>query len=218
HLMRYHPAVVRLLELARGGAVGTPRLLVARRRSPPPPRRGDGSALWALGPHDLSVALALDRSPLAEIRADESAFDAQGAAHAALVRARFASGLALRLELSRAHPQKERVFAVVGDDGALVFDDLRPAAQKLVLVEGRGAEGPPERLDTDELARRGRPLPVAHREPLAEEIDHFLRVALEGVAPRTPLPDGAVVVRWLARAERRAAPAPEAPRQSLPAR
>ncbi|MCU0685890.1 MAG: Gfo/Idh/MocA family oxidoreductase [Polyangiaceae bacterium] len=218
HLMRYHPAVVRLLELARSGAIGTPRHVVARRRSPPPPRRGDGSALWALGPHDLSVALALDRSALAEIRADESAFDAQGVSHAALLRARFASGLALRLELSRVHPQKERVFAVLGDEGALVFDDMRPAAQKLVLVEGRGVDTPAERLDHDELARRGRPLPLAPLEPLAEEIDHFVRAVLEGGTPRTPLSDGATIVRWLARAERRTASLQEAPRQSSLAR
>ncbi|HEU4409444.1 MAG TPA: Gfo/Idh/MocA family oxidoreductase [Polyangiaceae bacterium] len=206
HLMRYHPAVVRLLELAQGGAIGTPRHVVARRRSPPPPRRGDGSALWALGPHDLSVALALDPSPLAEARADEGAFDAQGVSHAARLRARFASGLSVRLELSRVHPHKERAFAVFGDRGALLFDDLRPASHKLVLVEAQGALAPGP-FDPDELARLGRALPVAPAEPLAEEIDHFVRVALEDVAPRTPLADGATVVRWLARAERRTAAA-----------
>ncbi len=201
HLMRYHPAVVRLLELARAGAIGEPRQIVARRRSPPPPRRGDGSALWALGPHDLSVALALDPSPLAEARADESAFDSQGVSHAARLHARFASGLALRLELSRVHSRKERTFAVFGDRGALLFDDTRPPEQKLVLVEGPGALPPAARFDPDELARRGRPLPVAPAEPLAEEIDHFVRLALEGGVPRTPLSEGATVVRWLARAE-----------------
>jgi UDP-2-acetamido-3-amino-2,3-dideoxy-glucuronate N-acetyltransferase len=202
HLMRYHPGVVRLLEAARAGAIGAPRHVIARRRSPPPPRRGDGSALWALGPHDLSVALALDPSPLAEVRADEGAFDAQGLSHAAVVRARFASGLTLRLALSRVHATKERAFVVHGDEGALVFDDMRPHAERLLVVEGRDASTP-DRLDPDELARRGRPLPFAPAEPLAEEVDHFVRLALDGGAPRTPLSEGATVVRWLARAERR---------------
>jgi predicted dehydrogenase len=204
HLMRYHPAVVRLLELAHDGAVGVPRHVVARRRSPPPARRGDGSALWALGPHDLSVALALDPSPLAEARADERAFDLQGVSHAARLHARFASGLTLHAELSRVHARKERAFAVFGDRGALLFDDTRPASHKLLLAEGPGA---PDDADLDALARRGRVVPVAPAEPLAEEIDHFVRVTLEGGAPRTPLGDGATVVRWLARAERRTAAA-----------
>ncbi|RYE86267.1 MAG: Gfo/Idh/MocA family oxidoreductase, partial [Myxococcales bacterium] len=59
HLLRYHPAIERLLDEVRRGTIGRPRHLHSARRSPPG-RASDVSALWALGPHDVSLLLALD--------------------------------------------------------------------------------------------------------------------------------------------------------------
>jgi predicted dehydrogenase len=173
HLLRYHPAVERLLHIARSGALGQllglecVRLSVAGDRS--------ASAVWTLGPHDFSVLHALDPSPI-------RALSARGApgGDPVLVEAELASGLCASVLLSRAGSVKERRIRVVGSTAAAVFDDVR--APDRVLVDG--AE-----------------IGVAWREPLAVEVEHFLHCVEQRARPRTPFDEGVTVVRALALAE-----------------
>jgi predicted dehydrogenase len=185
HLLRYHPAVVRLLDLARSGALGEILHVEAARRSV----SGDRSAsvLWTLGPHDLSVIQALDATP---IRAASGAGAPSG--DEALVELTLESGLSARIGLSRAHACKERRLSVIGSSGAAIFDDVRAPDRVLLGRAGRrrGAE----------IAVTGE-AKVAWKEPLALEVEHFLRCVETREAPLTGFGDGAAVVRALARVE-----------------
>jgi predicted dehydrogenase len=178
HLLRYHPAIERLLSEVRRGAIGAPRDLISWRRSPPG-RPSDVGALWALAPHDLSLLLALDGGPL-------SVRSARLSSEQASVRLESAAGLSAQLLLSRCHPAKERRLALFGTEGALLFDDLDPVAP-LRFQRLRGCRW----LDD------GPPLVVEPAEPLARELDHFLDCIAHQTSPRTPFSDGAQVVRWL---------------------
>jgi predicted dehydrogenase len=180
HLLRYHPAVERLVDLALQGDLGELRHLSASRLS----MNGDVSAstLWALGPHDLSVLQALGPSPIAGIEAR-----AVGPDHLVLD-ARVAAGTTARIELSRSHPIKERRLCVIGSRRTALFDDVRA----------------PDRIAIGEGASVAREIEVPWREPLAVEVDHFLRCVQERSRPLTPLEDGASIVCALARAERSA--------------
>jgi predicted dehydrogenase len=187
HLLRYHPAVTRLVEICRGGALGPLEHVEAARRSV----NGDrsASALWTLGPHDLSVIYAIDESAITGVTASGPANGADATVHLTLQ-----SGLTARVALSRAHPVKERRFAVIGRDHAAIFDDVR-APDRVLLgrpVRRRGA--PAEIAITGEAT-------VAWHEPLALEIDHFLRCVEERTPPLTGFGDGVRVVRALAAAE-----------------
>jgi predicted dehydrogenase len=91
-----------------------------------------------------------------------------------------ASGFVAKVTLSRASPVKERRLRVVGSTASAVFDDVR--APDCLLVGG--AE-----------------IRVPWREPLAVEIEHFLRCVEHRTRPRTPFDDGVTVVRALAQAE-----------------
>ena len=204
HLLRYHPTVERLLQLAREGALGRllgmesarlsvavrpgwhlarrPRAPVGRRHlagAPERPAPSDdepqpraASALWMLGPHDLSVLHALDPSPIRALSARTGpGGDPVG------VEAELASGFAFSAALSRAAPVKERRIRVVGSAATAVFDDVRAP---------------------DRLLVGGVEIAVAWQEPLAVEIDHFLRCVEHRAEPRTPLEHGVTVVRALA--------------------
>jgi predicted dehydrogenase len=173
HLLRYHPAVERLIELCNGGALGPLRRFEASRLSASGDR--SASALWTLGPHDFSVLHALDASPVrtSQVRAGPSG-------DPVLLEAQLASGLEVSIALSRSAPAKERWFRVVGAAGTATFDDVR--APDRLLVSGR------------EHA-------VVWREPLAAEIDHFLRCVEDRTRPLTSFEEGRVVVQALAAAE-----------------
>ncbi len=173
HLLRYHPAVERLLQLARDGALGDLLRLEAARLSIDGDR--SASALWTLGPHDFSVIHALDPSPLRSL----SARAAPGG-DPVLVEAELGSGLAVSVALSRAAAVKERRIRVLGSAAAAVFDDVR-APDRVVVA---GAE-----------------IGVVWREPLTVEIEHFLRCVEQRSRPLTPFEDGVTVVRALALAE-----------------
>jgi predicted dehydrogenase len=170
HLLRYHPAVERLLQLACEGALGellgleSVRLSIAGDRS--------ASAVWTLGPHDFSVLNALDPSSVRAL-----SVRAASCGDPVLVEAELASGLTARVALSRASTVKERRIQVVGSAATVVFDDVRAPDRLLV---GRAEVG------------------VVWREPLALEVEHFLHCVEQRTQPLTPFEEGLTVVRALA--------------------
>lgn len=174
HLLRYHPAVERVLELARGGALGALQGFESRRLSVAGDR--SASALWTLGPHDFSVLHALDPSPIRALAA--RAAPSGDPAH---VEVELASGLVASITVSRVGPAKERRLRVVGAAATATLDDVRAPDRVLVV--------PAEELI------------VPWREPLAVEIDHFLRCVEERATPLTSFEEGLVVVRAVAAAE-----------------
>jgi predicted dehydrogenase len=187
HLLRYHPAVERLLQLAQAGALGRLLALESARLSVAPLTMADRSAstAWTLGPHDFAVLHALDPGPIRAL----SARSGPGG-DPVLVEAELASGLAATIALSRAAAVKERRLRVVGSSASAVFDDVR-APDRLLVGEA-------------EIA-------VPWREPLAVEIEHFLDCCEQRTRPRTPFEEGLTVVRALALVEQRCtAPTPEA--------
>src|SRR5262249_1299609 len=65
HLLRYHPAIERLVDLAHDGALGELEALDAERLSVSGSE--EASVLWTLGPHDMSVLYALDAAPMTHV-------------------------------------------------------------------------------------------------------------------------------------------------------
>ncbi|WP_437810892.1 Gfo/Idh/MocA family protein [Sorangium sp. So ce1078] len=203
HLLRYHPSVVHLVALARERRLGDLVSFSAARLSTGGAGGGARSALWTLGPHDLSVLSALDPSPLVEARAHLS----PGGDHVTLA-ARLESGLAAQIELCSSSPTKERRLRLAGSARVAVFDDVR-APDRLVLLDGRDGRGAAAGAlagERDALAPAGHELEVPWREPLSVEIEHFLRCVEDRAPPLTPLDEGAAVVRVLERVEATLAP------------
>lgn len=173
HLLRYHPAVVRLIELAQTGALGQLRRFESTRLSVAGDR--SASAIWTLGPHDFSVLHALDASPMRALAARSGP-----AGDPVLIEAQLASGLEISIALSRVATAKERCIRLVGTAGEVTLDDVRA----------------PDRVRVGDVAQA-----VPWREPLALEIEHFLRCVIDRATPLTSFEEGRLVVQALAAAE-----------------
>lgn len=175
HLLLYHPTIVELLRVVSRGELGPLRRFDATRASAT--RSRETSALWALGPHDLSILFALDHSPIRDLSA--SPHEGCGVT----VRIAMESGLDARIELAGERPAKDRRVEVAGSLGRARFDDI--ASPRQLSLE----------------TRENRVIDVAWREPLAIEVEHFLACVEARRAPRTPLEEGARVAHTLALAE-----------------
>jgi UDP-2-acetamido-3-amino-2,3-dideoxy-glucuronate N-acetyltransferase len=191
HILRYHPAVVRLQEMIREGALGridyvySNRVNIGKIRS-------EENILWSFAPHDISVMLALlDESPI-RVSAQGGAYLNPDVYDVTLTQFEFASGARAHIFVSWLHPVKEQRLVVVGSEQMAVFDDGAP--EKLILyphkVEWKNRT--PTAVKAD-----GRPVDIDDVEPLKEECLHFLRSVETRSRPRTDGREGLAVLRVL---------------------
>lgn len=185
HLLRYHPAVCALVSGVRSGTWGRPLALRSERHSVGA-RDVDGSLLWSLAPHDISILLALEDGAVELTRAEVRTF-ASSEIRAEL-HLQGASGMRARIRVSRGGGEKVRKLRVRCEHAVVEFNDLAPAGSKLT-VERNGA-GVAEPLAFGE-----------ELQPLRQELDVFVRWALEGRAVPSGFDEGVAVVRLLEQAE-----------------
>ncbi len=198
HVLRFHPAFEAILAMAQRGELGRLHHIETVRmglgRSHP-----GSDAVMDLFPHDLSMILAL-----ADTQADAGAVTraelrVPGAEAPALMRLGFAGGLTVESRASNTSPTRERTFALRCDAGLVVFDDIQPWPRKLALLgEGSGAT---------------RYVDLPEREPLAEELRHFVEGLAGQPVTRASAEEGLRVLRTIALCARRETK----PRGRLPA-
>ena len=191
HLLRYHPAFIRLLELVRGRELGGINYIYSNRLNLGKIRREENS-LWSFAPHDISMILALAGDVPEHVSAEGGNYLHRRIADVTTTHLSFASGLKAHIFVSWLHPFKEQKLVVVGDRKMAVFDDTRDWDAKLLLYPHRVGwqDGAPV-VDKAEAEA----VPLAPSEPLREECAHFLQCVAEGGTPRT---DGAEGLRVLA--------------------
>jgi UDP-2-acetamido-3-amino-2,3-dideoxy-glucuronate N-acetyltransferase len=172
HILRYHPAFRRMQELIAEGAVGRMRHIAARRMhyAPGAPRQ----ALWDLGPHDLSMILALAGRKPVSVRAAYSAHESD-TPQAGMMALDFGDGLTAEITFSAITPVKLHQISVAGDRAQAVFEDSKPWPEKLALFR------PGLERVRNPLAREG--VDVAPGEPLAEELRAFIAAIAGGPMP-----------------------------------
>jgi UDP-2-acetamido-3-amino-2,3-dideoxy-glucuronate N-acetyltransferase len=200
HLLQYHPCIIRLCELVSGGALG--RLLtITSNRLNLGKFRKEENALWSFAPHDVSVILSLmgGRIPLT-VRCVGGAYLSSHVADSTLTIMRFSGNVLAQIHVSWLNPFKEQKLTVVGTDGMAVFDDTKPWPEKLLLYRNylswaNGIEPTPLRPEPEAV-------PVAEREPLVAECEHFLQACAGRTPLRTDGAEGARVLLVLGMAQR----------------
>jgi UDP-2-acetamido-3-amino-2,3-dideoxy-glucuronate N-acetyltransferase len=188
HILRYHPAILKLQQLIREGALGRINYVYSNRLNIGKIRTEE-NILWSFAPHDISVMLSLLNEMPARVSCQGGGWLNHGIYDVTLSHFSFPSGVQGHIFVSWLHPVKEQRLVVVGSEKMAVFDDT--AEEKLVLyphkVEWRN------RVPTAVKAK-GEPCPVEDREPLRDECSHFI----ECVASRkAPVSDGAEGLRVL---------------------
>jgi predicted dehydrogenase len=196
HVLRYHPAFTRLHALVREGRLGRIRQIYANRLNLGAVRREE-DVLWCLGPHDVSMVLALVGAEPTEVAAIGGFHLRDEVADTATLQLRFPGGEQAQVTLSWMSPVKEHKLTVIGAAGMAVFDDTEAWSRKLVLHPHRVGieEGEP-------VVDRADPVPIAldPAEPLRAECAHFLHCLRTGDHPLTDGAESLRVVDVLSRA------------------
>ena len=196
HLLEYHPGVAALEALIEAGELGrihyiyTNRLNLGLLRS-------DENALWSLGAHDVSVILRLlgGEEPI-EADARGECYMRPGVEDVVFAFLRFPSGVSAHLHLSWLDPHKERRLTVVGSRRMATFDDM--AAERKLTIYDKGFDESAEHWG-EYIARSGPATSpqIPDTEPLALEVEHFVRAIQDGLTPRSDGHSGLRVVRVL---------------------
>jgi UDP-2-acetamido-3-amino-2,3-dideoxy-glucuronate N-acetyltransferase len=188
HILRYHPAILKLQQLIRDGALGKINYLYSNRLNIGK-IRAEENILWSFAPHDISVMLALLNEMPVKVSCQGSAYLTRDVADVTLSHFDFPSGVQAHIFVSWLHPVKEQRLVVVGSEKMAVFDDT--AEHKLTLyphkVEWRN------RVPTAVKAN-GEFVELEDNEPLRAECQHFLD-SVESRRP--PVSDGGEGLRVL---------------------
>ncbi|MGH8611691.1 MAG: Gfo/Idh/MocA family oxidoreductase [Gammaproteobacteria bacterium] len=206
HLLRYHPAFIKLRDLVREGRLGRLQYIYSNRLNLGKIRREE-DILWSFAPHDISMILALVGQQPEGVSAIGSTFLHPRIADVTVTHLSFPGGEHAHVFVSWLHPFKEQKLVVIGDRAMAVFDDGQPWPRKLLLcphrIEWRNALPTPERAECEAIA-------VEELEPLQLECQHFLDCIASGATPRTDGREGLRVLEVLARATASLGAAPAA--------
>src|SRR5262245_48254184 len=130
HILRYHPAVLKLKQLIQSGELGridyvySNRLNIGKIRT-------EENILWSFAPHDISVMLSLLDEMPTRVSCQGGAYLSSDVADVTLSHFEFQSGVRAHIFVSWLHPIKEQRLVVVGSEKMAVFDDT--AEHKVVL-------------------------------------------------------------------------------------
>jgi predicted dehydrogenase len=197
HLLRHHPAFEALAAIVARGEIGPLRYITASRLGLGRVRTHE-NAFLSFSPHDVSMILALAGAAPVEVEATGRAFVTPGVSDEVHADLGFADDLHAHIAASWLSPFKEQKLVVVGETGALVFDDIRPWPEKLLRRDQAVI-----RSDAGPLAAGGEPrfLDLRPEPPLTREVRHFIQCCQTRNAPLTGIDEAIRVQRVIERVQ-----------------
>lgn len=198
HLLRYHPAFLKLKEMIDRGMLGRLQYVYSTRLSLGKIRREE-NALWSFAPHDISMILALCNEMPQHVFAVGHNYLHKQLADVTTTHLSFPSGVNGHIFVSWLHPFKEQKLIVIGQSKMAVFEDTQPWEKKIALyshtIKWESGMPVPEKVDPEFV-------PVEGKEPLREECLHFLHCIEKRETPITDGNEGHRVLDVLQRAQR----------------
>ncbi len=191
HILRYHPAILKLQKLIQDGTLGKINYLYSNRLNIGKIRTEE-NILWSFAPHDISVMLSLLNEMPTRVTCQGKADLNHGVPDVTLSHFEFPSGVQAHVFVSWLHPIKEQRLVIVGSEKMAVFDDT--AENKLILyphkVEWKN------RIPTAVKAN-GEIVNLEEQEPLRAECQHFLDCVETRTTPVSDGNEGLRVLRVL---------------------
>ena len=191
HILRYHPAILKLQQLIHDGALGRINYLYSNRLNIGKIRTEE-NILWSFAPHDISVILSLLNEMPTRVACRGGSYLSHDVLDVTLSHFDFPSGVQAHIFVSWLHPVKEQKLVVVGSDKMAVFDDT--AENKLVLyphkVEWRNRIPTAIKADAEIIE-------LEDSEPLRAECQHFLDCVESRTSPVSDGVEGLRVLRVL---------------------
>ncbi|MBU1273950.1 MAG: Gfo/Idh/MocA family oxidoreductase [Proteobacteria bacterium] len=198
HLLQYHPAFIKLKEMAQAGELGRINYICSHRLNFGKIRREE-NILWSFAPHDISMILTLAGEMPNKVMATGGYYLHQEIADVTTTHLDFPSGLKAHIFVSWLHPFKEQKLVVVGDSKMAVFDDTLPWGEKLLIY--------PHKINWQNhqpVPNQGQPetVVVPQIEPLRNECQHFLGCIANNEQPLTDGSEGLSVLEILKASQR----------------
>jgi len=201
HILQYHPAVIKLKELIDKGELGQIRYIYSNRLNIGK-LRVEENVLWSFAPHDISLILMFLKGEEPErVDAHGGAYVNPGIYDTTLTTLEFKNGVKSHIFVNWLHPFKEQKLVVVGSEKMAVFNGLGDPGNTLLIY--------PHTIDFTAgdipVARKAESYPVtfAGKEPLREELLHFVDCIERRKTPRTDGVEGLAVLRVLEQAEKK---------------
>jgi predicted dehydrogenase len=195
HTFLYSPAVNAIRRLLLRDELGE-TFFVSMSRVNLGLHRTDASVVWDLGPHDFSILRYwLGETPTSVAALARDCIGA-GLPDVAFLHLEYASGIIAHVELSWLAPSKLRRTTVVGSRKMIVYDDT--SIEPVRIFDSGVAVRTPETFGEYRLTYRTGDIlspRVEPVEPLALELQDFLRAIREGSEPRASARLGVEVVR-----------------------
>ena len=197
HLLQYHPAFIKLKDLAAAGDLGRINYIYSHRLNLGKIRREE-NILWSFAPHDISMILALAGEEPENVIATGGNYLHKKIADVTTTHLEFSSGLKAHVFVSWLHPFKDQKLVVVGDKKMAVFDDTLPWEEKLLIY--------PHQVKWENnlpVPTRGIPekVSIPYAEPLKLECEHFIGCLTNQKQAKTDGAEGLRVLRVLNAAE-----------------
>lgn len=196
HILHYHPAVIRLKELVDSGDLGKIQYINSNRLNIGKVRTEE-NILWSFAPHDISAILMLLGEEPINVTSFGGKYITSDIYDTTLTTMEFRNGVKGHVFVSWLHPFKEQKLIVVGTKAMAVFDDM--AEDKLSVyphkIEYKGGKIP--------VAQKAEcyALDIEEKEPLREELMHFMECVEKRKRPRTDGEEGLKVLKVLQKAE-----------------
>jgi predicted dehydrogenase len=203
HTFLFNPAVRAIKGYIEQGLLGDIRYLYFTRTGLGPIRQ-DVNALWDLAPHDFSMLRYWLGADPVDLVARGQAYLKPGTEDVVFVTLNYPDRVLASVHVSWLDPVKVRSVTVVGDRKMVVFDDTH-ATEKLRIYD-RGADYQPREGGFAEFIAAVRDGDIViprleQREPLREQLEHFVDCINTGKRPIASAEDGVAIVKVLERAQ-----------------
>lgn len=195
HILEYHPACVKLVELVRKGELGEVRYIYSNRLSLGKVRREE-NILWSFAPHDVAIINRVVGAMPEKVSAFGAAYLQEDIADVTITNLAYPGGVRAHIHVSWLHPFKEQRLVVIGSQRMAVFNGV---SGELLTYDQRveWQEGQPVPLHADAVK-----VPLESLEPLKEECRAFLQATESRKAPLTDGRNGLEVLAVLEAAQR----------------
>lgn len=197
HILYYHPAISKIKELIDAGTLGRMQYLYSNRLNIGKLRMEE-NILWSFAPHDISAMLMFIGEEPLKVNAFGGCYINKKIYDITVTRLDFSNGVKGHIFVSWLHPYKEQKFIIVGSKAMAVFDDLTQEKlfiypHKIKWIEGK--------IPVAEKAEHYT-VAVESKEPLREELLHFIDCVKARKVPRTNGEEGVRVLKVLESVEK----------------
>ncbi len=191
HLLQYHPAFEKVLQIIDSDLLGRIKKVFSERMSFGKIRKEE-DVIWSFAPHDISMILRIIKSFPTKVICNGTNIISENLYDEANINLIFEDkNINAQINVSWLHPIKRHIFTVIGTKGMIIFDDTKDWDEKVFYQEFK--------LDakTGLTRTESKFLKIDTEEPLKRECSYFIDYINDIKDSRTGVEEGIEIVSIL---------------------